>query len=142
RGFVPFSIEVSQDYPGFANEMARLLGRGLDELQASAFVTGNGTTQPRGILTALDADTTTHTALATAGTMVGGDVNKAWGALADRAKSSATWVMSHGVGDQVATFGNANNLSFVTVDLTSVVSTLRGRPVEFSSYFPDYSTTS
>jgi len=51
-------------------------------------------------------------------------------------------VMSHSVGDQVATFGNANNLSFVTVDLTSVVQTLRTRPVEMSSYFPSYSTTS
>lgn len=136
RGFVPYSIEVGQDYPGFAEEMTKLLAEGYDELTAQAFATGSGTDQPNGVLTKLDATTTSEVTLTTAGTFAAADVNKVWEALPDRYKGRATWVMSYGVGDQVAAFGNGNNLSFVTVDLTSVVQTLRQRPVEYSSYFP------
>src|SRR5262249_2776614 len=34
RGFIPYSIEVGQDWPGFQTEMARLLAAGYDELVA------------------------------------------------------------------------------------------------------------
>src|ERR1019366_5988810 len=34
RGFIPYSIEVGQDYPGFADEMAMLLGQGFVDLLA------------------------------------------------------------------------------------------------------------
>jgi HK97 family phage major capsid protein len=137
RGFIPYSIEIGQDYPGFAAEMARLLAEGYDELQASAFATGTGSGQPKGIITALDANTNVEVAVTTAGQFSGADINKVWAALPDRYKSNATFVMSHNVGNAVATFGNGNNLSFVTVDLTGVVSTIRTRPAAFSSYFPD-----
>jgi HK97 family phage major capsid protein len=49
--------------------------------------------------------------------------------------------MNHDVGNEVATFGNSNNLSFYTVDLTGTVQTLRQRPVEYSSYFADFTGT-
>jgi predicted phage gp36 major capsid-like protein len=45
--------------------------------------------------------------------------------------------MSHDVATDIASFANAQNLaSFYTTDLTGVITTLRTRPVEFSSYFP------
>ena len=138
RGFIPFSIRVGQDYPGFADEMSTLLMEGYDELQASSFATGSGSSQPFGIITALDANTNVEVVVTTDGAFGGVDINKAWGALPDRYKANARWVMSHDVGNEVATFGNGNNLSFVTVDLTGVVETIRMRPVEFSSYFPEF----
>jgi HK97 family phage major capsid protein len=141
RGFIPYSIEIGQDYPGFAAEMARLLAEGYDELQAQAFATGSGSGQPRGIITALDANTNVEIKLTTAGQFSGADINKVWAALPDRYKGNATFVMSHDVGNAVATFGNGNNLSFVTVDLTGVVSTIRTRPAAFSSYFPNVPTS-
>lgn len=141
RGFVPFSIEVGSDYPRFAEEMTRLLAEGYDELQSEKFATGTGTGQPFGIITALDANTNVEVAVTTDGAFGGVDINKVWGALPDRAKNRATWVMHHDVGNEVATFGNGNNLSFVTVDLTGVVQTLRQRPVENSSYFPEFTGT-
>ena len=141
RGFIPYSIEIGQDYPGFAAEMARLLAEGYDELQAQAFATGSGNGQPTGIITALDANTNVEVKLTTAGTFDGAQINKVWAALPDRYKANATFVMSHNVGNAIATFGNGNNLSFVTVDLTGVVSTIRTRPAAFSSYFPDVPTS-
>lgn len=138
RGFIPFSYELAMDYPGFASEMATLLQEGYDELQASAFATGSGSGQPIGILTALDANTNVEVVVTTDGTFTGTDVNKAWKALPDRYRNNATWVMSHDVGNEVATFGNSNNLSFLTVDLTGELETLRQRPVAYSSYFPEF----
>lgn len=141
RGFIPYSIRVGQDYPGFADEMSTLLMSGYDELQAQSFVTGSGSDQPFGIITALDANTNVEVVVTTDGAFGGVDINKVWGELPDRYKSNATWVMNHDVGNEVATFGNSNNLSFFSVDLTGSVETIRRRPVEFSSYFPNFTGT-
>jgi HK97 family phage major capsid protein len=137
RGFVPYSIEVGQDYPGLAEELARLLAEGYEDLVAQSLTTGSGSGQPRGIITALDANTSSEVTLTTAGSFGAVDINKTWKALPDRFKGNATWVMSHDLGADVASFANAQNLaSFYTVNLTGVITTLRTRPVEFSSYFP------
>jgi len=141
RGFIPYSIEVGMDYPGFADEMSTLLTEGYDELQAQSMAVGTGTGQPFGIITALDANTNVEVTVTTDGAFSGVDINKVWAALPDRFKQNATWVMNHDVGNEVATFGNGNNLSFMTVDLTGVVETIRMRPVEFASYFPDFTGT-
>ena len=143
RGFIPYSLEIGDDYPSFASEMATCLLEGYDELQAEAFAVGAGdaSNQPYGIITALDANTNVEVTVTTNGALSGGDINKVWKALPDRYKSNATWVMSHGVGAEIATFGNNNALSFVTVDLTGVVETIRTRPVEYASYFPDFTGT-
>lgn len=143
KGFIPFTIRVGQDYPNFATEMSRLLMEGRDELQAQKYATGagDGSNEPFGILTALDANTNVEVVVTTDGAFGGVDINKVWGALPDRWKANATWVMNHDVGNEVASFGNGNNLSWFTVDLTGVVEKIRNRPIEFSSYFPDFTGT-
>lgn len=143
KGFIPFSIRVGQDYPGFADEMSTLLLSGYDELQAQkmAVGVGDGSNEPFGVITALDANTNVEVANTSDGVFQGADINKVWGALPDRWKANATWVMNHSVGNEVASFGNGNNLSFVTVDLTGMLETLRTRPVEYSSYFPTFAAT-
>jgi len=142
RGFIPYTIEVGGDYPGFASEMSTLLAEGFAELKAQKFAVGagDGSEEPFGIFTALDANTNVEVAVTTAGTFSGTDINKVWGQLPDRFKQNATWVMSHTVGNEVASFGAANNLSFVTVDLTQELETVRQRPVEFASYAPAMTT--
>jgi HK97 family phage major capsid protein len=57
RGFIPYSIEVGQDYPGFADEMQNLLGAGYDELLVDKFTRGSGVGEPNGIVTQLSANT-------------------------------------------------------------------------------------
>lgn len=141
RGFVPYSIEVGMDYPSFAAEMSTLLSEGYDELQASHMATGSVSSTNRGILTALDANTNVEVIPTTDGTFTGTDINKVWGALPDRYHSNATWVMNTDVANEISTFGNSNNLSFVTVDLTGEIETIKKRPVEISSYFADFTGT-
>lgn len=141
KGFIPFSIRVSQDYPGFAEEMSRLLMEGYDELQANKFATGTGTNEPFGILTALAANTNVTVHVTTNGQLAGTDVNTAWGALPDRYKANATWVVNEGIANDLASLANNNNWSNFTVNLTGQVEQIRNHPVEFSSYFPSALTT-
>lgn len=137
RGFIPYSIEIGGDYPGFANEMATLLAAGLDELESSTFATGSGSGAPTGILTALDANTNVEVALTTDGSFSATDLRKVWSALPDRAKANATWVMSADVANDISAFGSSYGADS-TVDLTGTVDTLKGRPVVISSHFPDF----
>lgn len=142
RGFIPYSIEIGQDYPDFAGEMATLLAEGYDELQAAAFCTGTGSDQPFGILVALDANTNVEVTPTTDGAFGAVDINKVWSALPDRYKANATWVMNHDVGGEVSSFSTSGQGSFYTVDLSQGnAPQLKGRPVEFASNFPDFTGT-
>jgi hypothetical protein len=51
QGFIPFSIEIDQDWGGMRGEMANLLQDGKDTLEAAKFATGTGTNEPFGVLT-------------------------------------------------------------------------------------------
>ncbi|MED7929312.1 phage major capsid protein [Nonomuraea sp. LP-02] len=53
NAWVPFSIEIGMDMVGTTQELGRLLVDAADQLQATAFATGTGTNQPKGIVTAL-----------------------------------------------------------------------------------------
>lgn len=53
QGFVPISIEALQDEANVTTEVARLLAFGRDELEATKFISGSGTGEPTGIVTAL-----------------------------------------------------------------------------------------
>ncbi len=55
QGFVPFSIEVDQDWSGLQNEMTRLLADAKNVEEATAFINGNGTPpNPGGLINTLN----------------------------------------------------------------------------------------
>ncbi len=53
--FVPFSIEIEQDAPTLVAELTKLLLDSVAQLSATSFVTGSGTGEPTGFVTALVA---------------------------------------------------------------------------------------
>ncbi|MEU8316697.1 phage major capsid protein, partial [Micromonospora sp. NPDC049033] len=53
QGFVPISIEAMEDEANATQEVARLLAFGRDELEATKFISGTGSGEPFGIVTAL-----------------------------------------------------------------------------------------
>jgi HK97 family phage major capsid protein len=138
RGFIPYSIEIGQDYPMFAQELGRLLTEGLDELLAEKFITGagDGSNEPWGILTELEANTNVQVAVTTSGTFVAGDLSKVWVALPDRAKANATWLMSSNVEDAISSWGDA--YATRTADLAGRLTSLRGRPHVTSAYMDSF----
>ncbi|MFJ8743426.1 phage major capsid protein [Embleya sp. NPDC127516] len=90
-GFVPFSIEVGMDWPGFAEQMAQLLADGYDELLASKLTNGTaGSNEPTGLVAALDANTNVELEVTTSGAIGAADIYDLWAALPQRHRRSET----------------------------------------------------
>jgi HK97 family phage major capsid protein len=141
RGFIPYSIEIGDDWPGFQAEMARLLAAGYDELLISKFTNGNGSTEPRGIVTALDANTNVEVVVTTDGAFGIEDVYKVWGALGQKYRRRAAWMMSNDVNGRIKRMGT-DYLATQTKNLAAgAVSDVQGKPVYENSYMPDFSGT-
>jgi HK97 family phage major capsid protein len=143
RGMIPYSIEVGQDYPGFAMEMGRLLDSGFNDLLAVKSMTGTGTGEPWGIFTAIDQTSASEVTPTTDGSFGGIDVFKTWNALPERYRSKATWVMSVHVESAIRQFAAAagSSSAYFTVDLTADgVSRINGRPVIVSDYAPTFAS--
>lgn len=91
--FVPFSIEAEQDVPNLIQELRTIMLDERDVAEASAFTTGNGTTQPQGFVTALDG-TASEVAPTTAETYAVADIYKTLEALPARHRANAVWQAS------------------------------------------------
>lgn len=143
RGYLPYSIEVAQDYPGFAGEMGKLLDSGYNDLVAMKTMTGTGTGEPFGVFTALDASTFVEVVTTTDGSFGGPDVFKAWNALPERYRSRSTWIMSVSVESAIRQFAATagSSSAYFTIDLTGDgVSRINGRPVIVTDYAPSYAS--
>ena len=140
-GFIPFSLEVGDDYPAFAAEMRRLLDSGYMDLVASGTVTGSGSV-PQGIFTALDANTNVEVSVTTDGAFGAVDVLKLWKALPERYKANASWIMSTGVENEIRKFAASSDGAYYTVNLAEGgLGNLFGRPVYTTDYAPDFTAT-
>jgi HK97 family phage major capsid protein len=65
HAFVPFSVEIEEDWVGMENELASLFQDAKDDEEATAFVTGVGTTiNPQGFVTGTTATSAAATGLA------------------------------------------------------------------------------
>jgi HK97 family phage major capsid protein len=141
RGFIPFTIEIEQDWSGFAAEMAGLLASGYDELLLSSFTTGAGsTTAPDGIITACDASTGVEVASTTDGSFGQEDIYAVWDALPAKYQRNASWMMSVDVNSRIRQMGTALGHAY-TVNLTQNGFPLFERPVYINPYFPSYTGT-
>jgi len=138
-GFIPYSLEIGMDYPGFAEEMRRLLDAGYVDLVAKQSMTGS---TPVGIFTALDANTNVEVVVTTDGAFGAVDLLKVWGELPERYRSRATWLMSTDVENEIRTFSSTNSGAYYTVNITQGgTPTLFGRPVVKSDYAPAFTGT-
>lgn len=106
--FVPFSIEVGQDWAGLQSEMGRLFQDAKDDLEATQFATGAGTTVfPQGIT--IGATNTATTATTTV--LAVGDIYKTEEALPPRFRARAQWFANRFIYNKVRqldTAGGAN----------------------------------
>ena len=143
RGLIPYSIEVGQDYPSFASEMAGLLAAGYDELLVDKFTRGSGTTEPWGILSALSANTNVRVTITTSGTTFGAnDPYKVWQALPQKYRRNAAWLMSVDVNNKIRQIGTANVFHAFTENLKAEwLALLFNKGVYESPYMPDTTTS-
>lgn len=90
---MPYSVEIGQDWPGFAEEIGGLLVDARDRLEGTAFTTGSGVGELTGIVTAL-AGTASEVASATADTFAVADIFAVSEALPARHWANPSW-MAH-----------------------------------------------
>lgn len=142
QAFIPFSIEVGADYPGFASEMGKLLEQGYMDLLAAATATGSGSSQPFGIFTALDANTNVEVVVTTDGSFGAVDIDKVWAGLPERFRRNAKWFMNVDVENEIRAFGSGTATSRFTVDQTKEgISLLNGKEVLLSDSAPTFTGT-
>ncbi len=73
--FIPFSIEIGEDWQGLQQELLKLLTDGQAVLDATMFLTGTGSNQPQGLFSGAGGlQTTQRTQTATSSTTVIGDL--------------------------------------------------------------------
>jgi HK97 family phage major capsid protein len=107
RAFVPFSIEIGQDWSAFASEMAGMISDSKDVLEATKFAVGSGTNEPFGVITGA---TTVYTASATNALGVY-DIYGVRNALGPRFRARAVWALNNGIADRVRQFDTAGGAS-------------------------------
>ena len=110
-GFVPISIEAMQDEANVAQEVGRLLAFGKDTLEATALVTGTGSGQPYGIVTAL-AGTASEINAAADDTFAIADVRSLYNALPARYRTNAAWLANNSIYTLIRAFDTSGGGGF------------------------------
>lgn len=105
-GFVPISIEAMQDAANVTAEIGRLLAFGKDVLEAEAFISGTGSGQPTGIVTALTG-TASEVETASATDFALADLYTLDGSLPARYRSMASWLANRNIYNDVRQFDTA-----------------------------------
>lgn len=139
-GFIPFSIEIGMDWPGFAEQMSMLLASGYDELLADKLTLGSGNDEPTGLITALDAVTNpANIELASASVLQGSDIYGLWNALPQkyRRRMTSAWLSSTSVQNTIRQLGTTD--PNFTVDITQeAIPRLFGREYPMNDYMADF----
>lgn len=133
NAFVPISYEAYEDLRGGEDDIVRMIVEEKDRLESVAFATGNGTSAPRGIVTALDANTNVEVATTTSNVFGLVDVYNVYEQLPARWRQNAQWVANLAIINDIRQFGT-DSLSTQTVDLTADgVTRILGKPVNESA---------
>jgi HK97 family phage major capsid protein len=131
--YIQGSMEVVAD-SGVSGDIAMLIADAKANLEATAHATGNGTTQPQGVVTALQLVTASRVAgtsgAAGAADFVVGDIYAVDNDMGSRFRPGASWVGNKAILNRIRRFGegsNGSNAAFWT-DLG------RGLPPELIGY--------
>jgi HK97 family phage major capsid protein len=139
-GFIPFSIEIGMDWPGFAEQMSMLLAEGYDELLAEKLTTGTqGSNEPNGLVSSLDAVTSpANIEVTTAGVIGAVDIYGLWNQLPQkyRRKGTTAWLSSTDVQNTIRQLGTTD--PNFTVDITQeAIPRLFGKEYPMNDFMQD-----
>lgn len=104
--FVPFSIEIGQDWANMESDIRNMITRAKDDLEGAAFATGSGSGQPTGVITALDGGSS-EIAPATPETFAVADVYALEQALQARYRSNASFIANKVYYNKIRQFDTA-----------------------------------
>lgn len=133
RAFIPFSLEIQMDYPGFMEDLRMLLQESKDDLEAQKFVLGSGTGEPFGIVTALTG-TPYVVPSTTTDVFALGDIYKLDEQLPARWANNASWLANKTIYSSIRQAGGANLDDFWVGLRDGRPSSLLGYPPYDASY--------
>ena len=141
QALVQASIEAAEDIPGLASEILMMFADAKDRLEATAHMTGAGTSGPTGIFTALDANTNVEIVSDTAAGIFKADLNELYTTVPVRFRRNAAWLMHPTWALAIQDLGTAVSNSYSS-DLTEGPSNrLFNKPVIESDEAPSTATT-
>jgi HK97 family phage major capsid protein len=134
QAFVPFSIEIGQDWSGLQPQMAAALADARDTLEAGKFITGTGTNEPFGVA----VGTTTTVAAATGLTMTLANLYALLASLPPRYRAQASFIGDLEILVRIRQFDTAGSSAAIWVDSlqNDMASRLLGKPVYEASEMP------
>jgi len=141
QAFVQADVEALQDISSLAGDVAMLLADARDRLEGAAHATGNGTTAPYGIFTALDANTNAEIVATTAATFSLADLQKIYRNVPVRFRGRSKWLMNPLYLGSLQALGTALSGSYTTNMAEAYTSQILGKPVVESDDVPNTVTT-
>lgn len=133
QGFVPFSLEIEQDWNGLLDEVTMMLTDAKDVEEAQAFLTGTGIApDANGLLTTLNASSNV-----TANTLTLGALYTLQGALPARFRGGASFLASLDVYNAVRQFDTAGGAALWEYLANELPDRLLGKPSYEASGMPD-----
>lgn len=125
--FIPFSIEIQGDYPGFEADLRLVIARGKDDLDATNFTTGTGSGQPFGIVTAIDG-TANDIGSATTDVFALEDVYALDETIAAKYRRRATWHAHRAIFNDIRQFDTSGGAALWERLAGDVPPRLLGKP--------------
>jgi len=127
---VPFSVEIGGDWAGIESDLRMAFADARDRFEGTAFATGNGSTAPTGIITALTGVSGSITTSATTDTFALADVYSLSEGIGPRYRRNASWMANLSILNKIRQFATANNYHGFLTDLVGdTPRQMLGRPV-------------
>lgn len=141
QAFVQASIAAFEDIDGLASDVLMLIADARVRLEAAAHATGNGSTQPRGIFTALDANTNVEIVSTTAATLSVSDLQLVKRSVGIRWRRNGKWLMNPYYADSIRNLGTSLGNAFSAYLPDDNADSMLGRGVVESEDAPSAQTT-
>ena len=134
--YLTASYEIFED-SGLQSQMPGLIADAFDFAESTAFVSGNGTTAPKGIVTAISATAGSTVTATTRGTFTSAsavDVFALLNSVATRYEESVNWVANKATFNTIRQMSTGSNGSLFWTDLNSATPpSLLGSPIASAS---------
>lgn len=141
RAFVQASYEAFDDIANLADDVLMLFADARDRLEGAKHATGNGTSEPKGIFTAINAVGGQQIVSTTAAAIGLVDLQAVYKGLGRRWRAKSTWVMNPTYLLAVQALGTALSASYTTNLVDAPTDKLIGRPVIETDDAPATQTT-
>lgn len=112
QAFVQASISATEDISNLAGDLLMMFADAKDRLEGAAHATGAGTTEPKGVFTAVAAVTASRVVSTTAATIGLVDLNALYSGVPKRYRGRSTWVANPVYTLAIKSLGTAISASY------------------------------